>query len=194
MVLVAQFALLRKKQGSRIPGFHNSLAEFALLNRICNTVLEISLVAADKTVPIALIHFAADDRAWRPNCGRLSSLRSRRHITADDHRSTMRAKLRRMTKEHLIDTISAQTRQQKAEVEAVIESLTEKIGEALRMGERVDLRGFGSFVVKQRKARQGRNPRTGETISIAAKRNVTFKPGKELSERIKHSQQGLANI
>jgi nucleoid DNA-binding protein len=99
-----------------------------------------------------------------------------------------------MTKEHLIDTISAQTRQQKAEVEAVIESLTEKIGEALRMGERVDLRGFGSFVVKQRKARQGRNPRTGETISIAAKRDVTFKPGKELSERIKHSQQGLANI
>ena len=99
-----------------------------------------------------------------------------------------------MTKQHLIDTISTQTRQQKAEVEAVIHSLTEKIGEALSLGERVDLRGFGSFVVKQRKARQGRNPRTGETIFIAAQGRVTFKPGKELSEQISHSQQEPGNI
>jgi len=99
-----------------------------------------------------------------------------------------------MTKQQLIDAISAQTRQQKAEVEAVIETLMEKIGEALHLGERVDLRGFGSFVIKQRRARQGRNPRTGETISIAAKRDVIFKPGKELSERINHSQQEPASI
>jgi nucleoid DNA-binding protein len=48
----------------------------------------------------------------------------------------------------------------------------------------VDLRGFGSFVVKEKKARQGRNPRTGETIAIAAKRDAGFKPGKELTEKI----------
>ena len=46
---------------------------------------------------------------------------------------------------------------------------------------REPLRGFGSFVVKERKERQGRNPRTGETITIAAKRDASFKPGKELT-------------
>jgi len=58
------------------------------------------------------------------------------------------------------------------------------IAEKLKGNERVDLRGFGSFVVKDKKARQGRNPRTGETIEIAAKRDAGFKPGKELTEKI----------
>jgi nucleoid DNA-binding protein len=93
-----------------------------------------------------------------------------------------------MTKQQLIEIVSAQTRQQKAEVEAVIESFIEKVGEALCLGERVDLRGFGNFVVKQRQARQARNPRTGETISISAKKAVIFKSGRELSERINQSQ------
>jgi nucleoid DNA-binding protein len=62
--------------------------------------------------------------------------------------------------------------------------------EALRSSERVDLRGFGSFVVKDRKERQGRNPRTGETITIAAKRDASFKPGKELTERLAQVQTG----
>src|SRR5215468_3465778 len=98
-----------------------------------------------------------------------------------------------MTKQHLIDAISTQTHLQKSEVEILVESLIEKIGESLYLGDRVDLRGLGSFVIKQRQARQGRNPRTGETISIAAKKDVVFKPGKELSERINHSQQEPAN-
>ena len=59
----------------------------------------------------------------------------------------------------------------------------ELIAEALRSNERVDLRGFGSFAVKDKKERQGRNPRTGEMITIAAKRNASFKPGKELTQR-----------
>ena len=53
-----------------------------------------------------------------------------------------------------------------------------------KTNERVDLRGFGSFVVKDRKEHQGRNPRTGETITIAAKRDATFRPGKELTEKL----------
>jgi hypothetical protein len=48
----------------------------------------------------------------------------------------------------------------------------------------VDLRGFGSFSVKEKKERQGRNPRTGETITIAAKRDASFTPGKELTEKL----------
>jgi integration host factor subunit beta len=58
------------------------------------------------------------------------------------------------------------------------------IAEALQANQRVDLRGFGSFVVKERKARQGRNPQTGVTITIAAKRAATFKVGKELAEKL----------
>jgi nucleoid DNA-binding protein len=56
--------------------------------------------------------------------------------------------------------------------------------EKLQANERVDLRGFGSFVVKDRKERQGRNPRTGETITIAAKRDASFRAGKELMEKL----------
>jgi nucleoid DNA-binding protein len=63
-------------------------------------------------------------------------------------------------------------------------SLLGSIAEALQANERVDLRGFGSFVVKEKKERQGRNPRTGETITIAAKRDASFKTGKELSETL----------
>jgi nucleoid DNA-binding protein len=89
-----------------------------------------------------------------------------------------------MTKQQMIEAVSTKTGQGKAEVEAVVDSVLETIAEKLRGNERVDLRGFGSFIVKDKKARQGRNPRTGETIEIAAKRDAGFKPGKELTEKI----------
>ena len=89
-----------------------------------------------------------------------------------------------MMKSQLIDEVAAKTGRQKAEVGAVLESVLGAITEALEANQRVDLRGFGSFVVKQKKERQGRNPRTGETITIAAKRDASFKAGKELSEKL----------
>ena len=89
-----------------------------------------------------------------------------------------------MMKSQLIDVVSTKTGREKAEVEMVLESLFEAIAEALQANQRVDLRGFGSFVVKQKKERQGRNPRTGEAITIAAKRDAGFKAGKELSEKL----------
>ncbi|MBZ5633257.1 MAG: integration host factor subunit beta [Acidobacteriia bacterium] len=89
-----------------------------------------------------------------------------------------------MTKQQLIDTVAAATERTRAEVETIVDSLLGEIGKALRSGERVDLRGFGSFSVKDKKARQGRNPKTGETIQIAARRAATFKPSKELSDRL----------
>ena len=91
---------------------------------------------------------------------------------------------RRMTKQQLIDKVAAKTELAKAEVAVAVDSALELIADALRSNERVDLRGFGSFVVKERKERQGRNPRTGESITIAAKRDASFKPGKELTERL----------
>jgi nucleoid DNA-binding protein len=89
-----------------------------------------------------------------------------------------------MTKSQLIDAVASKTGREKVEVEAVLESVLGAIGEALQANQRVDLRGFGSFVVKQKKERQGRNPRTGETITIAAKRDAGFKAGKELNEKL----------
>jgi DNA-binding protein HU-beta len=70
-----------------------------------------------------------------------------------------------MTKQHLIEKVAAKTELKKSEAELAVDSVLAMIAEALQANERVDLRGFGSFVVKDRKERQGRNPRTGETIT-----------------------------
>ena len=84
----------------------------------------------------------------------------------------------------MIEKGAAKAELGKAEVAIAVDSVLDMIAEALRANERVDLRGFGSFVVKERKERQGRNPRTGEAITIAAKRDASFKPGKELTEKL----------
>ena len=89
-----------------------------------------------------------------------------------------------MTKQQLVGKVAAKTDLGNAEVERVLNAVLEQIAGSLRENERVDLRGFGSFVVKDRKERQGRNPRTGETITIAAKRDASFKPGKELTDTL----------
>jgi nucleoid DNA-binding protein len=89
-----------------------------------------------------------------------------------------------MTKQQLIEKVAAQTELKKSEVEVAVDSVLAMIAESLRSNERIDLRGFGSFMVKDRKERQGRNPRTGETITIAAKRDASFKPSKELTEKL----------
>jgi DNA-binding protein HU-beta len=91
---------------------------------------------------------------------------------------------KRMTKQQLIEKVAAKTELRKIDVEAAVDSVLALIEEALRSNERVDIRGFGSFVVKEKKERQGRNPRTGETITIPAKRDASFRPGKELTEKL----------
>jgi nucleoid DNA-binding protein len=95
---------------------------------------------------------------------------------------------KRMTKQQLIEKVAAKTELKKSEVEVAVDSVLAMIAEALQGNERVDLRGFGSFVVKERKERQGHNPRTGETITIAAKRSASFKPSKELTEKLAHGE------
>jgi integration host factor beta subunit len=97
-----------------------------------------------------------------------------------------------MTKQQLTDTIAEQTGRSKTDVETIIETLISTIGKALEGGDKVELRGFGSFSVKEKKARLGRNPRTGETIQIAAKRDASFKPGKELTDRLEPKEAGVA--
>ena len=84
----------------------------------------------------------------------------------------------------MIEKVAAKTELGKGQAEVAVDSVLELIIEALRSNERVDLRGFGSFVVRDRKERQGRNLRTGETITIAAKRDARFRPGKEMTEKL----------
>jgi integration host factor subunit beta len=70
------------------------------------------------------------------------------------------------------------------DVERVVGVILERMTEALESGGRVELRGFGAFSVRSRPARSGRNPRTGETVSVKAKHVPFFKSGKELRERL----------
>lgn len=70
------------------------------------------------------------------------------------------------------------------DVERVVNTVLEEITVALEDGNRVELRGFGAFSVRNRPARQGRNPRTGESVSVKEKHVPFFKTGKELRERV----------
>ncbi len=85
-----------------------------------------------------------------------------------------------MTKDDLVQAIVNEAGIGKAEAEKALSAVIGGIKDSLSRGDRVLLTGFGSFLVKERKARTGRNPRTGEAIQIPAKRVAAFKPGKEL--------------
>lgn len=76
------------------------------------------------------------------------------------------------------------------DVERIINTVFEEIGSALSKGDRVELRGFGAFSVKERNARVGRNPRTGASVDVDAKRVPFFKTGKELRERLNGGDAG----
>jgi integration host factor beta subunit len=89
-----------------------------------------------------------------------------------------------MKKADLVDAIAAKSGAPKAQVQQLVEDVFELMAEALARGEKIDLRGFGTFSVRDSKARIGRNPQTGEPISIPARRMPGFKPGKELKDRV----------
>jgi integration host factor subunit beta len=90
-----------------------------------------------------------------------------------------------MTKSELIQRISEQNPHlYQRDVERIVSTIFDEISEALAEGQRVELRGFGAFSVKDRESRTGRNPRTGETVHVDAKRIPFFKTGKLLRERL----------
>jgi len=90
-----------------------------------------------------------------------------------------------MTKSELIDRI-AQSQSQLAyrDVELAVKTVLEYMSERLAGGERIEIRGFGSFSLHYRPRRLGRNPKTGATVSLSAKYVPHFKPGKDLRERV----------
>ena len=89
-----------------------------------------------------------------------------------------------MNKTQLVDAVAAAAGIKKNEAEKAVNAVTSAIADALKAGEKVQLIGFGTFEVKSRAARQGRNPRTGETLTIAASKHPTFTAGKALKDSV----------
>lgn len=89
-----------------------------------------------------------------------------------------------MTKAEFTERIASRLNLRKKEAATVLEAVLDEIAESLERGEKVQLIPFGSFEVKERKEREGRNPRTGEKISINGRRVATFQPGKGLREAV----------
>lgn len=87
-----------------------------------------------------------------------------------------------MTKAQLIEEVARAAELSRKHAELIIDIFFQSIVTALEHGEKIELRGFGSFRIRKRNARQGRNPKTGDTVSVPAKRIPYFKPGRELKE------------
>jgi integration host factor subunit beta len=90
-----------------------------------------------------------------------------------------------MIKSELVQRVASQNPHlYQRDIEKIVSAILDEMVEALRRGDRVELRGFGAFSVKLRGARQGRNPRTGAVVAVAKKAIPAFKTGKEMRERI----------
>ena len=89
-----------------------------------------------------------------------------------------------MTKAELVEKVAEKIQLTKKQTEAVVNIMLTCITEALSEGDKVELRGFGSFRIRNRNPREGRNPKTGDTVQIPAKRVPFFKAGKELRKMV----------
>src|SRR5438105_6827420 len=89
-----------------------------------------------------------------------------------------------MTKADLVEEVSRVTELTRKDSEVIVDTLFESVIKALKNGDKLEVRGFGSFRVRQRNARVGRNPKTGEKVEVPAKRVPYFKPSKELKDLI----------
>jgi DNA-binding protein HU-beta len=90
-----------------------------------------------------------------------------------------------MTKSELIDKVAKEAKIPRAAAERALNSFTTSVAEALKKGDKITLPGFGTFLVSNRSARKGRNPRTGEEIDIPAVRIPKFKVGKGLKDAVR---------
>jgi len=87
-----------------------------------------------------------------------------------------------MTKAELVEEVAKESDLTKKDAEVIVQTVLNSITDSLQRGEGVELRGFGSFRIRSRSPRQGRNPKTGSDVSVPAKKVPHFKPGKELRE------------
>jgi integration host factor subunit beta len=92
-----------------------------------------------------------------------------------------------MTKADLIDEVSRLAELTRKDSEVIVETIFDSVVRSLRAGDKIEIRGFGSFRTRQRKPRVGRNPKTGERVDVPAKKIPFFKPSKELKDLVNDS-------
>ena len=97
-----------------------------------------------------------------------------------------------MTKADLVEEVIKVADLSKKQAEIIVNSVFREIIEALRHDDKIELRGFGSFRVRRRRSRQGRNPKTGDRVDVPSKRIPYFKPGKELKDLINGEELAAA--
>lgn len=93
-----------------------------------------------------------------------------------------------MTKADLIEEVSKMVELTRKDSEVVVDTIFDSIVHSLRSGDKIEIRGFGSFRTRQRKPRVGRNPKTGERVDVPAKKIPFFKPSKELKDVVNQTQ------
>jgi integration host factor subunit beta len=104
--------------------------------------------------------------------------------TDHDEQESHEAKAGVMTKAELVDEVARVVGLTKKQAETIVNIVFDSIVDSLRAGQKIELRGFGSFRLRSRKSRTGRNPKTGEKVEVPSKKIPYFKPGKELKELI----------
>lgn len=97
-----------------------------------------------------------------------------------------------MTKADLIEVVNQAGSPTRKASEVIVETIFSSVVEALRAGDKVEIRGFGSFRVRQREARTGRNPKSGEPVAVPARKVAYFKPSKELRDGINQGKGAAA--
>ncbi len=95
-----------------------------------------------------------------------------------------------MTKAELIEEVSRVVEMTRKDSEVIVEAIFDSVVKSLRGGDKIEIRGFGSFRTRQRQPRVGRNPKTGTRVEVPSKRIPYFKPSKELKDLVNHSKDG----
>jgi integration host factor subunit beta len=95
-----------------------------------------------------------------------------------------------MTKADLIEEVSKVVEMTRKDSEVIVEAIFESIVKSLRDGDKIEIRGFGSFRTRERQPRIGRNPKTGDRVEVPSKRIPFFKPSKELKDLVNGSEDG----
>jgi len=99
-----------------------------------------------------------------------------------------------MTKAELIEEVSKVVEMTRKDSEVIVETIFESIVNSLHRGDKIEIRGFGSFRTRQRQSRIGRNPKTGTRVEVPSKRIPYFKPSKELRDMVNRTAESHANV
>jgi integration host factor subunit beta len=99
-----------------------------------------------------------------------------------------------MTKAELIEEVSRVVEMTRKDSEVIVEAIFDSVVKSLRGGDKIEIRGFGSFRTRQRQPRVGRNPKTGARVDVPAKRIPYFKPSKELKDLVNHDPAAPADV